>query len=536
MPQDTSQLPAIPISSSALRIVLLGLSGAGKSSLLGALAQAVEAHDHVLNFRLKDPTQHLTALQHRVYQNRPEGTAEETAPYPIHLEPFGEDGAPPAPLEVVLVDSGGTAAGGLLARRDPVQPDGRLAREVLDADTLVLAVDAAAGPAQLERDFAQLARFLDNFETGRAQRADVAGLPVYIVLTKCDLLAQPNDTSLSWIDRIEERKRQIGERFREFFARQAVSGPRPFGSIDLHLWATAVKRPPLADTQANPLEPYGVAELFRQCIASARAFQHQENRASARLRKTVLASIGLLAVLALLSLALLLSRPRGEMSTLDLRIENVRTQEREQSEIKKYRRLDKRIKGLEAIEGDPGFAGVSKARQEYVQDLLRELTAYRKMARAYEKKLAAIRQPQDASTPEQLNEIVDRLSKLEPPAGYKGDWSQTAIGQVREQWLKDVELIRTTVRTVYLWYLRAKRDGDNVLNSDEPGRTLPARAKKFLENTRPPFPEDDPDKPIARDSSVPFRTVLGFDSVKAIREKWMQTKTELQVSASRAKS
>ena len=92
------------------------------------------------------------------------------------------------------------------------------------------------------------------------------------MLTKCDLLAQPGDTPAAWMDRIEERKRQVDRRFQDFLARQDEDGPLPFGSIDLHVWATAVKRPALAGSPARPREPYGVAELFRQAFDAARGF------------------------------------------------------------------------------------------------------------------------------------------------------------------------------------------------------------------------------------------------------------------------
>ena len=40
--------------------------------------------------------------------------------------------------------------------------------------------------------------------------------------------------------------------------------PMMHAYVHVHLWATAVKRPALAESPAKPREPYGVAELFRQ--------------------------------------------------------------------------------------------------------------------------------------------------------------------------------------------------------------------------------------------------------------------------------
>src|SRR5437763_2201938 len=121
-------------------------------------------------------------------------------------------------------------------------------------------------------------------ERGRGRRAEVGGLPVFLVLSKCDLLALPDDSAATWMERIEERKRDLDRRFRDFLDRRAKEeGPPPFGTIDLHIWATAVKRPALAGSPARPREPYGVAELFRQCLAEAAEYRGRVRRADRRL-------------------------------------------------------------------------------------------------------------------------------------------------------------------------------------------------------------------------------------------------------------
>src|SRR5262249_61277755 len=95
-------------------------------------------------------------------------------------------------------------------------PPGPLAAEVIGADALILPVDASAPPERLEADFAAFDRFLREMELGRSNRAEVGGLPVFLVLTKCDLLAQPGDTTVDWIERVEQRKREVDQHFREF--------------------------------------------------------------------------------------------------------------------------------------------------------------------------------------------------------------------------------------------------------------------------------------------------------------------------------
>src|SRR5262249_591018 len=92
-PPATAAPPLPPISASALRIVLFGMPAAGKSSLLGALAQAAQSQEHLLNGRLTDRSsnQGLAELRRRVYDEKSRPTAEEVVPYPVVFEPFAAD-------------------------------------------------------------------------------------------------------------------------------------------------------------------------------------------------------------------------------------------------------------------------------------------------------------------------------------------------------------------------------------------------------------------------------------------------------------
>src|SRR5260370_21788719 len=81
------------IGRSALRIVLFGMPDAGKSSLLGAVRQAGQTQEHLLNGHLTDLSSGLTELQHRLYEGTARETLEEVVPYPVTFKPFRKSSA-----------------------------------------------------------------------------------------------------------------------------------------------------------------------------------------------------------------------------------------------------------------------------------------------------------------------------------------------------------------------------------------------------------------------------------------------------------
>src|SRR5205807_2399967 len=134
----TATVVATP-GRSALRLVLFGMPHAGKSSLLGALAQTAQSHEPLLNGNLRDQSQGLTELQRRLYEDQPRETLEEIVAYPVTFEPLGPQGAgsKDKPLEAVLIDCDGRVANNLLSRRHLLHADGSkggLAGAILAAD------------------------------------------------------------------------------------------------------------------------------------------------------------------------------------------------------------------------------------------------------------------------------------------------------------------------------------------------------------------------------------------------------------------
>src|SRR5262249_31372996 len=151
--------------------------------------------------------------------------------------------APWAHHQMTVVDCSGNAALDMLKAEEPFDRGQPMRRPILDSDAIVLTVDASASGKQLIEEFQQFGNWLHELHEVRGRRADVADLPVYVVLTKCDLLAKPDYTFAKWLQAIEDAKRKVDEKLHEYL-REQIPG---FGTVRVQFWATAIKRPALTD-------------------------------------------------------------------------------------------------------------------------------------------------------------------------------------------------------------------------------------------------------------------------------------------------
>jgi hypothetical protein len=531
----------VSLEGDAVKVVLFGMPDAGKSSLLGALAQAAQTQEHLLNARLTDKTKGLMELQRRLYEERPRETLEEVAPYPVSLERFGPPGAkaPQAPLDVVLFDCDGRVANELLNQKHmPLgKPERALARAILDADTLVLVVDASSEPSMLKRDFAQFTSYLRRLEQNRGQRSEVGGLPVYLVLSKCDLLAQSGDTTNAWIDRIEERKREVDRRFQEFLAQQAGRESMPFGKIELHLWATAVKRPQLADSPAKPREPYGVAELFRQAVDSGVSFRQRRLSADRRLKWTLGAAAGLLAAMLLLMVFLFFNPAGSGTSALEASAKTIRAEIPDKPERRFGERLDGWLARLQEIQQHKDFPQLPQDLRDFVNQNVKEMTEYQafraqvgKITSGFSNNLNNIRTDAD------LAAIKKTLEASAPPAGQLSAWGGTAAVQDWKHWLNEVTRLQEAVGKTFEDYERLLADARRFQKKQkEKGVTLEEldnAARKVLEDAKAlPDRKLDADRIIPNATEAKYSHVFRFPSVSDKVAEWERSEAKQTVES-----
>jgi hypothetical protein len=519
---------------------MFGMPAAGKTSLLGALGQAAQSQEHLLHGRLTDPAHGLGELQRRLYGDKPRRTSEEIVPYPVHFEAFAtnKEDASEDQLDAVFIDCDGQLANDLLSRRKELNessPEGTLAREVLDADTLILVVDASAPPAQVDADFLEFGRFLRMFERQRGQRIEVGGLPVFLVLTKCDLLAHPEDTSAAWMDRIEESKHQVAKRFNEFMARSAAAGSsRAFGHIDLHLWATAVKRPALAGIPAKPNEPYGVAELFRQCFVDATKYRRRCSSASRRLLWTLAGTCALFILL--LGLITTLAIGHGlhrSSSDLQSRIENYQLGEgRNVAERLRGSPTDLRLKiaAWAEFRNDPGYDKLPPELRDLVRDRLEELKSYSAYLEALQS-TPVLAAGGDRADLESLVEALKTSLALPRP-----EWSATEAGRLHDDRLEEAQALLKAVASVEEWYRSRTQTAEKLwLFSDRlPGRdgavlNWPAwqgKVNEFLmQSVTQPWRDSTP---VPGATAYTYANILQLPAVSRARVDWERARQKLE--------
>jgi energy-coupling factor transporter ATP-binding protein EcfA2 len=520
--------------AAGLRLLLFGPSGSGKSSLLGALAEAGAAPSAILHGKLADETGRLSALRQSTYRGKPPAPTEEVTAYPVRIEP---EHGPPVPA--MLLDCDGRLAEQYLSGKRPLVPrDSSLARAMLEADTVILMVDASLG-RETEAQLTTLGRFLTLLQETRGKRMDVAGLPVYLVLTKCDLLGMSDDTFLQWLQRIEDTKRKLGERFGKLLAARPA-GPA-FGTIDLHLWATAIRRPVLLNRAESAAEPYGVAELFRQCLRSAAAFDSREHRAGRRLEFAV-AGLGFLVVsMVLVSALFMLTQPDTELLRLDERVQAVLPEpDAPDARVRLRGDLPERLKELQQIVHDPAFDRLPEKTRTMVDQAADEIASYVKNREEFR---TLVKHPYQAKNEAEFKRFENQARDFTLPPAYASAWSDTSLAvqlaKVRDEYASVRSAIQEEVRWVETQIDAGKKldsQGNEIaaeLASIDPAKQqqgrqhAPAWFTAYLKYIDRPYFRLPGDQPLPGTVAFTYADLRKFAAVRDARKEWDRVRNEL---------
>jgi hypothetical protein len=522
----------LPTGPDVPQVLLFGHSGSGKSALLGALLQAGELQGAVLQARVFDPSGRLQSIRDALSDGISlDKTTTEVTRYSVQLRPLDDKaGQAEHTASFILTDCSGRAAESLIHHPYALLEQGThgpVARAVIEADAIVLLVDASADAEELYAAFEDFDAFLHVVWRGKEGAREVGGFPVLLVLTQCDKLAEPTDTRAKWEERIQRRTDRAWKEFDKFLKDAApedgVPSPfLPFGSIDLTVYAVAVRVPRTLDRPGERDTPYGVAEMFRDCFTEAAAHRSRVVRSNQRLAWTVRGTLAFVTLLVAAAVGVTFFQPARPDTGLEDRVVAYQTHEAPPPVRLSEQLIAGNKQTLAAFRDDPRFSQLPPDLQEYVNSRVKEIEDYEN----YWSRLMHASSPGEARSEDELNrvDLALRSGDLALPAGY--DWEQTAAGQLQEKWAKDVAAIRETEKKFFDRYIDLYRRGTVLALASSFGGNWRAEVNSLLEEgSRLPAVLGAPLPGSAavatpRGQPVANRVPFEFDRVYQARKDW----------------
>jgi hypothetical protein len=509
----------------ALQILILGEPGSGKTSLLGALAEASATQAEILGGRLTETNPSLEDLRCRIYEGEIPSTEQDLVNYPLQFSSPGGNER----FDVVLTDTGHKAALDIFSLRKLRTQENAIGNGLFDVDALILAVDSS-GP-RLENRLRELAEFLHWLEKARGQDACVGGLPVFVALTRCDLLPGLGQGGAGWLDRIGEGKQQARQALGSFLDRPRNRLGAAFGDLALSLETTATKRPPMKGNEGRSREPFGVAELFGRAIASAGSFRRRANHANRRLGWAVTAAVVLLSAFCLSIFALLGQKGSSDSETrrLQAALDSFKSREAQTPSLRLREPLQTHISELADIRHDAAFGRLPQEQKDYLESRLKELREYK----AYKDRLLQLPSPESVRTESELKELQANLAKLEPPPQHQSDWDQTEAAILRTQRMEESRILETglvELRDAYATFSRRGRDLWSFSGREEnkpiAWSEWQAQVQKLLTETE--ALDRRPGDRLPGSARLTYAALFHFESVAAARTTWEGVRQRLK--------
>lgn len=518
------------------QVVFFGPAKSGKSTLLKYFAQL---YSRAKSNELEASSPHddfvpLTTSEEAIVDGSSAACRREVEEYLLRV---GDGDGPGS--ELIVCDTSSKAADELL--HDPAQLEvrsrqGLLLQNVREADALVLVVDAAEDSNAVDKIFREFRAFLERLQARRTFGREVAGLPVFLTLTHCDKLYEPNDSAEAWRTRIAKRMEQVRERFRELFpeaVRQKSKSQIPFGTIDLEVRATATNYPeglgnskPVEDDQE-----LSISQLALRVIPAAQSFHGKFLAASRRLKMTVAATATLLGLMLLGLVALAVFGLAGDPLARDIR--DYQAVEGAPAFRLSDQRRATHLRVLKRFHSSPRFEQLAPDLQDYVKSRMEEVEAYQKFR-------GQLRPPQlgpaDLRGRGELARLQEDLQgRLRPPEQYAKDWAKTEAVRLWEKWQADVTLLDEVESRLFDWYRNLIADGNALMFVE--GGSLGIDWKDRLDRllNRADTPPFDPKETIDGSPTVKafggqpltYASVFNFDRIELARRDWQAVHTKL---------
>jgi GTPase SAR1 family protein len=519
-------------------VLLFGHRGSGKSALLGALLRASETQGATLQGQLIEPNGRLAALRDELYRGGPiPKSQDELTSYLISVKPeVSEPTTQKESLQILVTDCSGQAAENLLEHLDEIPDQAQrlpLAQAVIGADAILLLLDATSSHDELQAAFEEFDAFLTVVAQTLAKAREVGGMPILLVLTKCDQLANPGDTRAKWLERVNQRADQAWMQF-DAFLKDAdpdddIPSPfLPFGSIDLSVYTVAIRWPKLIDCPSKDDSPFQVAELFRDAFHAACIHRKRVTTSNHQLKITVRMVVSLLMALIIAIGFFALYAPLDQDPELAQKVDAYRRYEPEVAVRLAEPRLSENKRRLKSYQDDPRFLTLPADLRDFVISRWAEIINFEN----YRNRLLQATAPGDVRSLDDLDRIEHSLQvefALPSPA-----WADTWVGQLRAKWLKDIVAIRES-ETRFLERYRNldRRARELTLTPGFGGNWRSDVNLLFADGAEPtaaellsPLP-GSPSLNIPRGQAVLTRVAFEFDRVYHARKQWEATRDHL---------